>query len=277
MQTLDLEPSSLAREIRRRTLTTIHRAKASHVGSCLSMVDILAVLYSRVLKVRAEQPDWPQRDRLIVSKGHAAAALYATLATVGFFPESWLDTYCEDGSRLGGHVSFGVPGVEAATGALGHGLSIAAGIAMGLKREKSPARSFVILSDGECDEGATWEAALFAAHHRLENLIAIVDYNKIQSFGRVDEVMGLEPFADKWRAFGWRVLEVDGHDHDQLLQAFTTVPNASQKPTVIIAHTVKGKGVPFMENDNLWHYKPPTDEQLALALSFLEPSGDAHA
>ncbi|MEB3206643.1 MAG: transketolase [Vampirovibrionales bacterium] len=272
-----LSPSELARDIRRQTLTTIHRAKASHVGSCLSMVDILAVLYARVLHFRPEQPDWPERDRVIVSKGHAAAALYATLALVGFFPESWLSTYCQDGSRLGGHVSYGVPGVEAATGALGHGLSIATGLSLALKRDNSHARSFVILSDGECDEGATWEAALFASHHRLDNLIAIVDYNKIQSFGRVEDVMALEPFADKWRAFGWHAQEVDGHDHASLLGVFEALAVGSQKPTVIIAHTIKGKGVPFMEDDNLWHYKPPNDEQLTLALRFLDHLEKPHA
>jgi transketolase len=240
-------------------------AKASHVGSCLSMADILAVLYGRVLRIKPDDPGWRYRDRLIVSKGHAAAAVYAALAERGFFSHQLLETYCKDGSILTGHISHRVPGVEFSTGSLGHGLSLACGIALA-GREADGFRAVVILSDGECDEGSVWEAALFASHHRLDNLVAIIDYNKIQSFGRVDEVLALEPFAAKWRAFGWNAVETDGHDHDSLHATFGAVPADEGMPTAIIAHTVKGKGVSFMEDRLAWHYKSPSEEQLEQAL-----------
>lgn len=257
----------LARTIRAHTLRMVHKSRASHVGTCLSMADLLAVLYGQILRVDPERPDWPERDRFILSKGHGAAILYAALVERGFFPARWLETYCEDGSRLGGHISHaGVPGVEASTGSLGHGLSIGCGIALAGKREDKKYRVFVMLSDGELDEGSAWEAILFAPHHGLDNLIAIVDYNKIQSFGSVSDVLELEPLADKWRAFGWAVLEIDGHDYEQIADALSHVPFEKGKPTVVIAHTMKGKGVSFMENDLAWHYKSPDDEQLARAL-----------
>jgi transketolase len=233
------------------------------------MADILAVLYGGVLRIKPDDPAWQQRDRLIVSKGHAAAAVYAVLAERGFFPRQLLETYCQDGSRLTGHISHRVPGVEFSTGSLGHGLSLGCGIALA-GREEEGFRAFVILSDGECDEGSVWEAALFAAHHRLSNLVAIIDYNKIQSFGRVDEVLALEPFAAKWSAFGWNAVEVDGHDHDSLRAALEAVPAAERRPTAIVAHTVKGKGVSFMEDRLAWHYKSPSEEQLEQALRELE-------
>ena len=199
----------------------VHHANASHIGTCLSVTDILAVLYAGVLRVDPAQPRWEGRDRLVFSKGHGAAALYATLAECGFFPRDWLSRYCDDGSPLAGHcTAHGVPGVDFSTGSLGHGLALGCGVALaGRTREghthQNPERSdgpllpthraFVVLSDGECDEGSTWEAALFAPHHRLDNLVAIIDYNKVQSFGNVRDVLNLEPFADKWRAFGWAV------------------------------------------------------------------------
>jgi transketolase len=261
MQSLDL-----ARRIRLQTLRMVHAAKASHIGSGFSIADLLAVLYGGVLRVRPDQPAWPERDRLLISKGHSAAAVYAALAESGFFPKSWLDTYCQDGTRLAGHVShYGVPGVEVSTGSLGHGLSLGCGMALAGKRDAAAYRVFVLLSDGECDEGSIWEAALFAPHHRLDNLIALVDYNKIQSFGTVKEVLDLEPFADKWRAFGWAVVEVDGHDHSQLAEVLHKVPHTPGRPTAVIAHTIKGKGVAFMENSLTWHYKSPNDPELALA------------
>jgi transketolase len=247
----------------------VHRANASHIGTCLSIADILAVLYASVLRVDPQRPDWPERDRFILSKGHGAAIFYAALAERGFFPVAWLeDEYCRDGGRLCGHAtSTGVPGVEVSTGSLGHGLSIGCGMALAAKRGGAAARVFVVLSDGELDEGSTWEAVLFAAHHRLDNLIAVVDYNKIQSFGRVAEVLDLDPLADKWRAFRWGVREIDGHDQAALAAALAAVPLETGRPSVLVAHTVKGKGVSFMENDLAWHYKSPDAEQLARALA----------
>ncbi len=263
--------TKLAKAIRSHALRMVHKANASHIGTSLSMADILAVLYGSVLRVDPARPDWSDRDRFILSKGHGAAAVYAVLAEQGFFPLEWLDTYCQDGTKLAGHItSHGVPGVEVSTGSLGHGLSIGCGMALAGKRDRKPYRVFVMLSDGECDEGSTWEAVLFAPHHRLDNLIAIVDYNKIQSFGTVKEVLDLEPLTDKWRAFRWAVREIDGHNYEQLEDALTSTPFEPDKPSVVIAHTIKGKGVCFMENQLAWHYKSPNDEQLAQALAELE-------
>jgi len=257
----------LSRRLRRHALRMVHAAKSSHIGTCLSMADILAVLYDGVLNVRPAEPQWPGRDRLVVSKGHGAAIVYAALAERGFFPVTELDRYCRDGSPLTGHINSHVPGVDAATGALGHGLGIACGLALGARRSGAGWRAFTILSDGELDEGSIWEAVLFAPHHRLDNLVAIVDYNKIQSFGRVSDVLELEPLAAKWRAFNWGVRELDGHDHDALRAALTALPIEPGRPSVLIAHTVKGKGVPFMEDDLLWHYRSPSDAELAAALA----------
>jgi len=261
---------NLARIIRAHALRMVHRANASHIGTCLSMADLLAVLYGKTLCVDPARPNWAERDRFILSKGHGAAILYAVLAECGFFPKEWLDTYYQDGSALAGHVtSHGIPGVEVSTGSLGHGLPIGCGMALAGKRENKPYRVFVMLSDGELDEGSNWEAILFAPQHQLDNLIAIVDYNKIQSFGAVSEVMELAPLADKWRAFRWAVREIDGHDYTQIESALSSVPFEPGKPSVIIAHTIKGKGVSFMENQLAWHYKSPNDEQLAQALAEL--------
>jgi transketolase len=265
-----LEPAELARRIRAHALRMVHAAKASHIGSCLSMADVLAVLYARVLRVDAANPGWTGRDRLIVSKGHAAAAVYAVLAEAGFFPREWLATYCEEGSRLLGHVTaHDIPGVELSTGSLGHGLPVACGLALAAARTGGDQRTFALLSDGELDEGSNWEAILFAGHHRLGRLTAIVDFNGIQSFGKVREVLDLEPLADKWRAFGWSVADVDGHDVDALERALSA-SDAAGRPTVVIARTVKGKGVSFMEGELAWHYRSPTAEQLAKALAEVE-------
>ncbi|HEX8727217.1 MAG TPA: transketolase [Ktedonobacterales bacterium] len=260
-----------AQTVRAHALRMVHAANASHIGSSLSMTDLLAVLYGGgVLRVNPAEPEWPERDRFILSKGHAAASAYATLAEAGFFPTDWLATYCLDGSKLSGHLTRGVPGVELSTGSLGHGLPVGAGMALAARRDGRPWRTFVMLSDGELDEGSNWEAILFAAHHGLDNLVAIVDYNKIQSFGSVAEVMRLDPLAEKWRAFGWACREIDGHDHDAIADALSSVPHESGKPTAIVAHTIKGKGVSFMENLLAWHYKSPNDEQLAQALAEVE-------
>jgi len=260
----------LAKQIRISTLQMVHAANASHVGSCFSMADILAALYGSVLNHRPSDPEWAGRDRVIVSKGHAAAIVYSVLAEVGYFPKSWLDEYCQNGSRLAGHVTHkNVPGVEFSTGSLGHGLSIGSGLALAAKADGHDWRTFVILSDGECDEGSIWEAALFAPHHKLSNLVAIVDYNKIQSFGSTAEVLDLEPFTDKWESFGWHVLSIDGHDHSALHAALAVQP-VDDRPTVVIANTVKGKGVTFMENELLWHYRSPSAEQLQQAVSEVE-------
>lgn len=251
-----------AKEIRLLILEMIFEAKASHIGSCFSALDILNSLYGERLDINPQRPQDPDRDYLIMSKGHAAAALYATLAYYQFFPKEQLKTYCQNGSKLAGHVTALTPGVEFSTGALGHGLPVACGIALATKKNV-----YVIQSDGECDEGSTWEAALFAAHHQLTNLTLIIDYNKIQSFGSIEEVLKLESLSDKWAAFNWDVLEVDGHDYPALRTAFA---KTSQKPKVIIAHTVKGKGVSFMEDQLAWHYKYPTAEQYQIALTELQ-------
>lgn len=260
---------AFATQIRAHVLRMTHHAKSSHVGGCLSIADLLAVLYGRVLRVDPTHPNWPDRDRFILSKGHAAAAVYATLAERGFFPMDWLDTFYLDGSRLPGHITRSVPGVEASTGSLGHGLSIGCGMALAGKRDEQSYRVFVLLSDGECDEGSTWEAALFAPHHHLDNIIAIVDYNKIQSFGTVKEVLDLDPLMSKWQAFGWATREINGHDFEQIENALLSVPFEPERPSCIIAHTIKGKGISFMEDQLAWHYKSPDDEQLAQALAEL--------
>lgn len=235
------------------------------------MADILAVLYGSVLRVDPAEPKWSERDRFILSKGHAAAGYYAALSERGFFPLEWLDRFCGNGQPLAGHVTAkGVPGVELSTGSLGHGLSVGCGMALAAKRGGGDWRCFVVLSDGECDEGSVWEAALFAPHHGLDNLVAVIDYNKIQSLGAVSEVLDLEPLADKWCACNWAVEEVDGHDVAALEWALTHIPATAGKPTAVIAHTVKGKGVSFMENKLEWHYRSPDDEQLLSALAELE-------
>jgi len=263
----------LATKIRLDALRMINRGKSSHVGGNFSMAEIMAVLYAGILNLSPETWESPDRDRLILSKGHAAAAYYATLAECGFFPKEWLDEFYINGGRLAGHATRGVPGIEVSTGSLGHGLSIGAGMALAGKRDDIPYRVFAVLSDGECDEGATWEAAMLAAHHGLDNLVAIVDYNKIQALGHTNEVNSLEPFADKWKAFGWAVLEVDGHNVKALTDALSKVPFEDKKPSCLIAHTVKGKGVSFMEDRLLWHYRNPQGDEFERAIAELEEKG----
>ena len=263
----------LAYRIRYRTLRMIDRARSSHIGAGFSIAELLAMLYGKVLRIHPLHPDWSGRDRFVLSKGHGAAALYAVLAERGFFPVEWLDRFCQDASPLVGHVTHSsVPGVEASTGSLGHGLSIACGMALAAKRDGNLHRVFALLSDGECDEGSTWEAILFAGHHNLDNLIAIVDYNKIQSLGRVKEVLDLEPLGAKWMAFRWAVREIDGHDFSDMETALTSLPIETGRPCCIIAHTLKGKGVSFMEDNLLWHYRAPNAEEYRRAVTELAAS-----
>jgi transketolase len=245
----------------------VHKAKASHIGSGLSIADILAVLYGEVMTIDPKNENFAKRDRFILSKGHACAPLYAVLAEVGFIPISKLDTYGNDFSWLMNHASHKVPGVEFSTGSLGHGLPFAAGKALAAKNRNELWNTYVLLSDGEMDEGSNWEALMFAAHHKLSNLTAIIDYNKLQSLDTTQNTLALEPLADKLRAFGCYVIDVDGHDHNELKRSFEM--ESRGLPKVIIANTIKGKGVSFMEGRVEWHYKNPNDDQLKLALEEL--------
>lgn len=266
---MSLVTVALARRIRQHALRMTSRGGSSHIASVLSIADIVAVLYGLVLRVNSSEPKWPDRDRVILSKGHAGVGIYAALAERGFFPVEKLLTHYQDGSDLSGHVSHkGISGVEFSTGSLGHGLPVAVGMALACRADERPSRVFALLSDGECDEGSNWEAILYAAHHRLANLVAIIDYNGIQSLASVEDTVRLEPFADKWRAFGWRVLEVDGHDHEALTSSLTSL--VDDLPTVVIARTTKGRGVSFMENSVLWHYRTARGEEFERALAELE-------
>jgi transketolase len=267
----------LAGRIRRHAVEMTSLGKSSHIGSVLSMADIIAVLYGSILRQDPRNPRWSRRDRFVLSKGHAGAGVYAALAECGYMPVQKLRTHYQDGSDLSGHVSHkGVPGVELSTGSLGHGLPVACGMAKIAMLDGADHRVFCVLSDGECDEGSNWEAALFAAHHRLSNLVAIVDYNKIQSLASVAETLGLEPFADKWRSFGWDVEETDGHDHAALAAALAP-GRETRAPLVVIAHTTKGKGVSFMEGSVLWHYRSPQGEEYAAACRELGGRGQPDA
>ena len=254
--------------IRSDIIKMSHSSKASHLASALSCVDILTVLYCSVMRINRDLLEASDRDRFILSKGHAAAALYAVLAYRGIIDKGDLLSYGMKASLLEEHPSPKQNGVEAATGSLGHGLAIGNGMALSSKISGCKFSVFVLMSDGECNEGSVWEAAMFAATHELNNLIAIVDYNKWQATDRSDEVMKLTPFVEKWASFGWDVLEVDGHDHQELFNAMTS--SNEKRPRMIIAHTVKGKGVSFMEDDNNWHYRVPTTEEVQAARLELE-------
>lgn len=258
-----MNSEQLAWLIRRHGIEMTHLSGGSHIGAVLSVADILSVLYTGVLRVRPEEPDWPGRDRFILSKGHAGAAIYAALAETGFFPRAELKTHYADGSRLSGHVSHKVPGVDLSTGSLGHGLPVAAGMAYAAKKDGADYRVFAVLGDGECNEGSVWEAAMFANHFRLSNLIAIVDYNHMQSLDFSDNTLEIPDFSARWRSFGWHVIELNGNDHKALHSAFRraeeNVAAQPHKPTVLLASTVKGCGVSFMQNDILWHYRFPHD------------------
>lgn len=251
----------LAWLIRRHAVEMTHLSGGSHLGAILSVADIMGVLYAEFLNYDCSNPKWEQRDRFILSKGHAGASVYAALAESGFFPVEELKTHYQNGSRLSGHVSHHLPGVDFSTGSLGHGLGVGAGMAYALKKDYKKSRVFVVLGDGECDEGSVWEAALFANHFRLQNLIAIVDHNHMQSLDFNENTLEIENLGSKWSAFGWHVIEINGNDHQQLRNALTaaTAETDDHKPTVIIANTLKGKGISFMQNDILWHYRFPHD------------------
>ena len=265
------DPRVLAWLIRRHGLEMTHLSRGSHIGAIFSVAEIMAVLYTGVLRVDPARPRMPERDRLVLSKGHAGAAVYAALAERGFFPVEELATHYANGSRLSGHVSHkGVPGVEFSTGSLGHGLAVATGMALDAKMRGESWRAFAVLGDGECDEGAVWEAALQAHQFRLNNLIAVVDHNRMQSLDFCENTLALEPFADKWRSFGWRTICCDGHDIEALRKAFAEAQTPGEAPSVILAETVKGKGVSFMENDILWHYRTPQGAEYEAALKELE-------
>lgn len=259
---------------RRQILEIISRAGKGHIGGSLSCVDVLVTLYcGGVLNVRVNEKDWPERDRFLMSKGHAAEGIYAVLTRAGFISEEILKTYGADGSILGGHVDRAVPGIEISTGSLGQGLGIGAGLALSAKKKSEKFLTFVLMGDGECYEGSVWEAAMFAAHHSLSNLIGIVDRNREITLGETENINRLEPFADKWRSFGWEAKEVNGHSFEDLLNAFEDIRTRSEnKPLIIIANTIKGKGVSFMEEEIGWHHNVPKGEKLERAKRELEES-----
>ncbi|XZG69404.1 transketolase [Chitinibacteraceae bacterium HSL-7] len=261
--------ADLAVRIRIRALQMVHAARAAHIGSALSIADIIAVLYGHVMRIDAAHPHLGDRDRFILSKGHACVAVYAALAESGFFDASELATYGADHSRFMNHISHHVEGVEFSTGSLGHGLPFGVGKALAAKRQGHSWRTFVLMSDGEWGEGSNWEALLFGSHHQLDNLVVVVDSNKLQSLTTVSETLSLDPFADKLKSFGWGVREVDGHDHGAMMAELSAAPWEKGRPSVLIANTVKGKGVSFMENQVKWHYSSPDDQQLAQALAEL--------
>jgi transketolase len=257
----------LAQNLRARIIENSFKTGTPHLGSCLSCIDLLTVLYFSVLNINPKLPQSPSRDRLILSKGHGAPALFQTLAEKGFYDRSLLDTYGKDGSFFAEHPPTPdyLPGIEAATGSLGHGLPIGLGIAIAANIKKLEYDVYVILGDGECNEGSIWESSLLASAQKVNNLCVFVDFNKWQATGRSEEVMGLSPLLDKWKAFGWNVLEIDGHDIKSILDACNQFQMEKQKPTAIIANTIKGKGVSFMEDDNNWHYRIPNEDEVMKA------------
>jgi transketolase len=258
-----------ARTVRARVLTVASQSGACHIGSSLSPIDLLVALYFRVMHIDPTHPADPQRDRCILSKGHGALGLYATLEARGYFPASYLDQYGKDNSILSVHPVYqSAPGIEATSGALGHGLSMGLGLALASHHDAAPWNTYVVMSDGECDEGSIWEAAMLAGHLHVNNLVALVDYNKIQSFGMTKDILDLEPFTTKWESMGWEVREVNGHNYTEIVAALET-PREQNKPLVIIAHTVKGKGVSYMENTLDWHYKNLKPEDLPAAIAEL--------
>lgn len=261
-----------ALQIRRNLWRALHAAGSGHVGGSSSAADILAALYFHTLNVRPHEPDWPDRDRFVLSKGHANAALAAVLAQAEFIEDALLDTFYGYESPLGMHPDIKVPGVEMSTGGLGHGLSVGVGMALGARIQEKSFHTYVMLGDGELHEGSNWEAAMCAAHYRLQNLTAIIDANKVSQSGHVADIVGIEPLADKWRAFGWAVREIDGHDMGQVVEALDALPLHPAKPSALIAHTVKGKGVSFAENTYVWHSNTVSDEILDRALAELEAS-----
>ncbi len=266
----DLDERSVA--LRRLVVRGLDGGKRGHLGSAFSLIEALRVLYDDILKFDPQNPTWADRDRCILSKGHGCLALYAILADKGFFPAEELDRFCRFDGMLGGHPERAkVPGVEASTGALGHGLSIGLGQALAMRLQKRESRVFVLMGDGEINEGSVWEAAMSAGKHRLSNLVAMVDYNKLQSYDRTSVVQDLEPLTDKWRAFGFAVHEVDGHDVDQLRHVLSSVPFESDKPSAIICHTVKGRGIAEAEGNPTWHHKSKiSDDEVAAMYAELD-------
>ncbi len=259
-----------AYQFRQEILETLHLAGSGHPGGSLSAVEIFISLYFYKLNYRAHDPKWEDRDRVIMSKGHCSPVTYVTLANAGFFPKEELKTFRKFGSRLQGHVHYKVPGVEFNTGSLGHGLSVANGLGLGARLMNKSFNTYCILGDGEIQEGSVWEAAMTAPHHKLDNVCAIVDCNQVQENGLTKDIKNLEPLADKWKSFGWHVIDIDGHDFGQLTSALDEFTSTKGKPTVIIARTIKGKGVPFMELKSAWHGKAPNKEQLTSALAELK-------
>lgn len=267
------ELEDVARNLRYQVVQMSHAARTPHLGSSLSCIDILVAAYWLSLSLDPLKPDDPDRDRFILSKGHAAPALYVALAARGFFPSDWLDSFAQNGGHLPEQPAPGcAPGVELATGSLGHGLPVGCGFALAGRILNRPYRTTVVLSDGECNEGSVWEAALFASAKKLGGLTVVVDYNKWQATGRSDEVMGLPPLREKWAAFGWDAVELDGHNISALADAMKCECRTEGRPRAIIAHTVKGKGIPFMEDDNNWHYRIPSDAELESAADILSRS-----
>lgn len=261
----------IAREIRIKVVWMSYNSKVGHLGSALSIVDILVVLYFSTLNINPKNPKDKKRDRFILSKGHAASALYAILAKKKFFPEYWLDKYCKNGGKLGTHPDhYNVKGIEWTTGSLGHGLSVGCGMAISLKRVQSKSKVFVLISDAESQEGEIWEAALTASQYKLDNLMVIVDYNKVQAFGKIAEVLGLEPFAKKWESFGWEVNLTDGHNFSELINKTEFLMKSKGKPKILVASTIRGKGVSFMQHHLEWYYHYPSEQQLILALEELK-------
>ncbi|MFH1360782.1 MAG: transketolase [Candidatus Omnitrophota bacterium] len=257
-------------QFRKEILTVTHQAGSGHPGGSLSAVEIFISLYFYKMRHKPQEPKWSERDRLIISKGHCTPVAYVTLANCGYFPKEELKTFRKINSRLQGHVSVLTPGIEFNTGSLGHGLSVANGLALGAKLLNKKFKTYCVLGDGEIQEGSIWEAAMAAAHYKLDNVCAIIDYNKIQENGPVKDIKNLEPLKDKWTSFGWNVLEADGHDFQALMNALDKADTVKEKPTVIIAHTIKGKGVSFMEGQSAWHGKAPNEEQLKKALEELD-------
>ena len=258
-----------AAQIRTDLLKMICEAKAGHTGGSLSCTDILTVLYYSVMKINPSNPNWEERDRFILSKGHSVESYYCILADKGFFPKEDLKTFSKFGSKLIGHPNNEIPGIEMNTGSLGHGLPIAVGMALAAKIDGKSYRVFVLMGDGEQEEGSVWEGAMAATHYRLDNLIAIIDRNKLQMSGNTEDIMGLEPLEEKWKSFGWEVIAVDGNDVEQLENALKSAPIIKNKPTILMAYTIKGKGVSFMENVADWHHRIPTYEQLQQAIEEL--------
>lgn len=267
MEILDLKIK--AAQIRKDLLTIIHRAKTGHTGGSLSNTDILTALYYEIMNIDITNPKWEERDRFIASKGHSVESLWCILADLGFFPKEELETYSQFGTRLIGHPNNKVPGIEMNTGALGHGLPISVGIALAAKRDGRSYRVFCLMGDGEQAEGSNWEAAMAGAHYKLDNLVGIIDRNGLQISGTTEEVMGLEPLEEKWATFGWNVISIDGNSMEELIHTFRNVPEIEGKPTLVLANTIKGKGVSFAEGVPGWHHRIPSDDELERALAEL--------